>query len=400
MGKSRKNAPVPDEWDHPYVNVDAPAWLAPDGTFSSGTEYLDQLKYAPYGKGNMGFYWREIIANVVLKEGLAVLFVSFLLPAIVSTAPGPDPVSRAIFVGLVAGLSIIVMLKWGYNDRVPRHLTAGATVSQFIVEGQINWFLALVYLAVGFAFATCGAAVLYTTGTSAIPIIGTPNNQWAGTTFLIQFLFTIVIALTVMDQFTTRKGKPRVFKQRDVPAASDIAPNRPYQEDIGARPLVYGIIVWLLVTVGYLKWGLWSFNSYTYFAGALGLQFLGCGGSWNNVNCLTSVGTNVSGAAALFILTDVAAWCVAALLNAVLYWMHNNEPRMEDDDSSYGHSYSKSMSQADSDDYQQQAAAPRRGNVIQSEVKERRRKRVTVNESEPIQSRLNLDPDTWAGKTK
>lgn len=367
-----------NDWDHPYADVDAPAFMGPDGTFSTATEYRDKLLYAPYGKGNMGYYWREIVANVVLKEGLAVLFVSFLLPAIVSTAPGPDPVSRSIFVGLIAGLSIVVMLSWGYNDRVPRNLSAGATVSQFI-EGHINWFLALLYLGVGFAFATCGAAVLYTTGTSAIPIIGAPNNQWAGTVFVIQFLFTTVIALTVQDQFTTRRGKPRIFKQRSEAGASDIAPFRPYQEDIGARPWVYGGIVWLLVTVGNLKWGLWSYNSYTYFAGALGLQFLGCGNSWSNVNCLTSTGTFVSGAAALFILTDVAAWLFASAINAVLYYLHNNEPRQADDDSSYGHSSMKERIESS----------------VEAKPKKAARKRITANNTAPIRSHLNLDANAW-----
>lgn len=368
-----------NDWDHPYADVDAPAFMGPDGTFSSPTEYRDMLLYAPYGKGNMGYYWREIVANVVLKEGLAVLFVSFLLPAIVSTAPGPDPVSRAVFVGLIAGLSIFVMLSWGYNDRVPRNLTLGATVSEFI-QGHINWFLALLYLGVGFAFATCGAAVLYTTGTSAIPIIGTPNNQWWVTAGILQWLFTTVIALTVQDQFTTRRGKPRVFKQRSEAGASDIAPNRPYQEDIGARPVVYGCVVWLIVAVGYLKWGLWSFSSYTYFAGALGLQFLGCGNSFNNVNCLTSTGTFVGGAAALFILCDLAGWLTAAAINAVLYYLHNNEPRQADDDSSYGHNMKERIE----------------SNVaVESKPKKTARKRITANNTAPIRSHLNLDANAW-----
>lgn len=298
---------------------------------------------------------------------------------------------RAIFVGLVAGLSTTVMLSWGYNDRVPRHITPGATIQQFY-EGHINWFLALLYLAIGFAFATCGAAVLYTTGTSAIPIIGTPNNQWWVTAGILQWLFTTVISLTVQDQFTTRKGKPRVFKQRDEPGLS-IAPNRPYQEDIGARPWVYGGIVWLLVSVGYLKWGLWSFGSaYTYFAGALGLQFLGCGNSWNNVNCLSSSGTFVSGAAALFILCDVAGWITASFLNAVLYNFHNNEPRLAEDDSSYGHGNMKERIESDVEMSTTRAAPSTK---IGKKVA---RKRVTANEAAPIRSHLNLNTAAWLGQ--
>ena len=379
-------------WEHPYADVDAPAFMGPDGTFLTAPQWRDQLLYAPYGKGNMGYYWREIVANVVLKEGLAVLFVSFLLPAIVSTAPGTDAVSRAIFVGLVGGLSIVVMNSWGYNDRVPRHMTVGATVTQFL-EGHINWFLALLYLTIGFAFATCGAAVLYTTGSSAIPIIGTPNSQWWVTAGIIQWLFTTVIALTVQDQFTTRKGKPRVFKQRDVDGAADIAPFRPYQEDIGARPLVYGGIVWLLVSVGYLKWGLWSFNSYTYYAGALGLQFLGCGtNAWNNVNCLTSTGTYVAGAGALFILCDVAGWITASVVNAVLFWLHSNEPRQADDDSSYGHSSSSMKSRIENENDGSSTANARN---VAEKPKKSARKRVTVSNPAAIQTHLNLDPGAW-----
>jgi hypothetical protein len=377
-----------DEWDHPYADVDAPAFMGPDGTFSNATTYRDMLAYAPFGKGNLGHYWREVLANVVLKEGLAVLFVSFLLPGIVATAPGPDAVSRAIFVGLIAGLSIFAMLNWGYNDRLPRHMTAGATVVEFL-SGNINWFLMLLYLAVGVLFSVVGASILYSTGTSAIPIIG--NHQWAGTVFVIQFFFTTAIALTVLDQFTTRRGKPRVFKQRSETPSTEIAPFRAYQEDLGARPYVYGAIA-------YLKWGLWSFNSYTYFAGALGLQFLGCGvNSWNNVDCVNSTGSYVAGAAALFILTDIAAWIFAAFLNAVLYWLHNNEPRLEEDDSSYGHKSRSDMNSRVDSDVNLDMSNTRKPSAP-SAPKKNGRKRITSNNSPSIQSRLNLDPKAWTGE--
>lgn len=382
-----------EEFDHPYqgADVDAPAFMGPDGEFSSGTQYLDMLMYAPYGKGNLGYYWKELVANVVLKEGLAVLFVSFLLPSIVATAPGPDPVSRAIFIGLIAALSIIAMLSWGYNDRLPRHLTAGATVAEFI-GGSINWFIAILYVGVGILFSVVGAAVLYASGSSTIPIIGTPNNQTIGTTFLIQFLFTIAIALTVLDQYTTRRGKPRIFKQRSTSDPTGIAPFRAYQEDIGARPYVYGIIVWLIVTFNYLKFGLWSFNSYTYFAGALGLQFLGCGiNSWNNVNCLVPQGNYVAGAGALFILTDVLAWIVALAINALLYRWHNNEPRLPEDDSSYA------MKSNVGEDYEESEQRRQRRNQKASAAAAAR-KRITSNQSPAIEAHFNMNAADWTGE--
>lgn len=371
------------EYDHPYADVDASAIMGPDGTIVAPKHYADMLAYAPYGKGNFSAYWKEIVANVVLKEGLAVLFVSFLLPGVVSTAPGPDPVSRAMLVGLVAALSLATMNSWGYNDRVPRHMTAGATITEWILNGHINWFLALLYLGIGFLFAVVGAAVLWSTGTSAIPIIGTPNNQWAGTAFVIQFFFTTIIALTVLDQFTTRRGRPRTFKGRKPSDSPYIDPFRAYSEDVGARPFVYAMIVWLVTAFCYLKWGLFTFSSYTYFAGALGLQFLGCTNAFNNVNCITSQGAYVGGAAALFILTDVAAWLFAGGLNILLYRLHNNEPRLEDDDSSYG---------------DQEETTPVKSQHIALDIKPKKgRKRITSTNTPSIESRLNLDASAWAG---
>ena len=133
-------------------NIGGAAWQNSDGSVKDPHGFVYNVMYAPYGKDNFGNYAGEIVVNLI-KELIAVIIVTFLLPCFVSTAPGADPVARAIFIGLVAGLSIYATLKWGYNDRLPRNLTPGATVAEFL-GGRINWFLALLYLAVGFVGAS------------------------------------------------------------------------------------------------------------------------------------------------------------------------------------------------------------------------------------------------------
>jgi hypothetical protein len=335
-------------YDHPYNDLNAPLWINPDGSLRDGPMFKinkgscwSRFRYAPYGEGGMSMYWREIIANMV-KEGVGIILMTFLLPGFVATPVAADPVSRAIFVGFIAALSLIGVLNWGYNDRLPRHLTPGATITE-LLDGSINWLLALIYLGVGFLCATFGALILWGTGSSAIPIIGGPNPTSIGGAFAVQLLFTGAIALSVMDQFTTKKGEPRTFHGRDAAKAkeedSNASPNnaRVFREDIGARPLVYGGFVWLLVSFAFLKYGLFTFNAYIYFAAALSSQLLGAPNAWNNEG-LGAVGAYVAGAAALFILTDVLAWVCAWGLNILLYVLHNNEPRAEEDDSSYGQS--------------------------------------------------------------
>lgn len=333
--------------NHPYAaaahsngqrSIDAPLWMNPDGSLKKGSCW-ERFRYAPYGMGMMPTYAREITANA-LKEGVGIILITFLLPGFVATPVGADPVSRAIFVGLVAALSLFGVLNWGYNDRLPRFLTPGSIVVE-LLDGSINWVLALIFLVVGFLFATIGAGILYSTGTSAIPIIGAPNPTSTAGVFFVQLLFTGAIALTVMDQFTTKRGRPRTFGKRtrtdnSTPDDAEFPnKNRVYREDIGARPIVYCAFVWVLVSFAFLKYGLFTFNAYIYYAGALGSQFLGASNAFNNVG-LGGAGTYVGGAGALFILVDILAWVLAWALNILLYYLHNNEPRPSFDDSSYG----------------------------------------------------------------
>lgn len=324
-------------------NVGGPMWVAPDGRIVDGV-FANSVWYAPYGKGQFGTYMREIIAGMI-KEFILVIIVCFLLPGFVSIGAGPDPVSRAIFIGMVAGLSVLAALNWGYNERLPRLLTPGAAIVAFL-SGNINLWLLLGELVVGFAGATVAAGFLYGTGASAIPIIGTPNNNDLAGTFFVQLIFTMIIAYTVLDQKTTKDGEPRTFgKWQQKPneatraAGTPESPNpyRVYQEGFGRRPLVYAAFVWLLVAFAFLKFGLWTFNAYIYYAGALALVFLGQTGAFNNVS--TAGGTHVSGAGALFILVDVLAWILAMLFDWLMYWLHNNEYERTNnpsDFSSYG----------------------------------------------------------------
>lgn len=323
-------------------NIGAPLWVNPDGRIQQGT-FSNAVFYAPYGRGQFGMYMREIVAGMI-KEFVLVIIVCFLLPGFVSIGAGPDPVSRAIFIGLIAALSVLAALEWGYNERLPRFLTPGAVVAAFF-SGNINLWLMIAELAVGFAGATVAAGFLYGTGASAIPIIGTPNNNDLAGTFFVQLLFTMIIAYTVLDQKTTRGGYPRTFGKWPKPEAGaalvsspeNPTPNRVYQEGFARRPYVYAAVVWLLVAFAFLKFGLWTFNAYIYYAGALALVFLGQGAAFNNQNA--GVGSFIQGAGALFILVDVLAWLLAMLIDWFMYWLHNNEYERSnnpDDDSSYG----------------------------------------------------------------
>jgi glycerol uptake facilitator-like aquaporin len=319
------------------------SWQNTDGQAKDPKSFVNNLLYAPYGKGQMGKYAPEI-ASGMIKELVAVIIICFLLPCFVSTAPGADPVSRAIFVGLIASLSIYATLKWGYNDRLPRNLTPGATIAE-LFSGRINLGLALMYLIVGFVGAIVAAALLYATGSSSIPVIGYPNGTSTVAVAFIQLCFTAIIALTVYDQKYIRQGQPRVFKKRST-ATSDMnqtennpTPNRAFQEDIGARPSVYAAFVMILVAGAYLKWGLWAFNAYIYFAGGFGLRFLGDEGAFANVITVGSANpptsySQVDGAWAIFLFMDIAAWLCAMCIEAGLYRLNGMTERTSDDDSS------------------------------------------------------------------
>ena len=330
-----------------YEDIGGPTWVNPDGTFKKGGCW-NSIRYAPYGRNQMQKYTREITANLV-KEFLGVMFISFMLPAFAAIGAGPDPVSRAIFIGLVAGASIFATCSWGYNDRLPRHLSPGATVAQFC-SGNINWFIGVLELLVGFLASLAAAGVLYATGASTVPIVGGPNRTDIAGTFFVQLFFTGLIAYTVMDQKTTKYGKPKEFKKRkggrevESTEANPI-PNRVYQEDIGARPYLYGAIVFTVVSFCYLVFGLWTFNAYIYFAAAFGVVFIGGKGKltpsiadpFNNLVPGT-VSTRIGGIGALFILVEILAWGLAVLLDWLMYYLHNNESDRtinEDDDSSY-----------------------------------------------------------------
>lgn len=350
-----------DEVDHPYADMEAPLWLDPTGNIRGRgkvviefdpreTTCWERFMYAPYGKSNSILYVREIIANLI-KEGVGILLFCFLVPGIVAGNAGADIASRAILVGLIYSLSLFSILNWGYNDRMPRHLTLGATIAE-LADGSISWWLAVLYIVTGFLFSTFSALLLAATNTSAIPVIGGPNFNTLGGTAAVQILFTGAIALTVMDQFTTWAGKPRQFKARRGPAQKDEkgnvyypnddsaeSPNnmRAYREDIGARPMVYASIVWALVTFAFYKFGLFTFNSYVYYAGALGSRILGATDAFNNIGLNGfNTGANITGVGAMFILLDVVGWMLAWGINALLYVLHNNEPRPKGDDSSYG----------------------------------------------------------------
>lgn len=376
-------------YDHPYEEVGGPAYMRPNGELLERDSILNMMRYAPYGKGRFAFYAREIFANM-LKEGLAVMLLCFVVVRAAASAAGPDPFTRSIFIGLISAVGIFVALNWGYNQRLPRHLTPGATIVSFL-SGRINWFLLLLYLVIGFAFATVGAAVLYASGSSTIPIIGNPNNTSIGGAFCIQLFFTTIIAYTVLDQFSTRGGYPRTFPKGTARPAGDVQstpevpdPLSAYHEDIGRRPIVYAGVVFVLVTFSNLSWGLFVFNGYIYYAGALGSQMLGASDAFNN-RLVTGVNTYISGAAALFILCDVLGWILAFFLDWLTTYAHNNETRPDDDESNYGGS--------DDYEYASAAAATTNSKIGNSAAAARRRK----NKQSPAIVENHLNTALWVG---
>jgi membrane protein implicated in regulation of membrane protease activity len=335
-GKGRMSVPRNgEEYNHAYSSIDGPSYMNSEGKYKTNPGWWHLFRFAPYGEGGMPKYAREIIGNF-LKEAFLVFGLCVIVGGAASTAAGADLESRGVWLGLIFGAGLFISLAWGYNDRMPRHLTAGATMAEWLIRGNINWLLALLYLAIQLLMATAAGAILYATGSSSIPIIGTPNITWIGGAFGIQLLGTFFIALSVLDQYTTRKGAPRVFSKKDETGEADNAYNSSHKEDIGKRGFLYGMVGFAVVSFSYVKFGLFTFNSSIYFALACGASFLNlahptlyAADPWNQFGA-------VPGAAALFILTDVLAWGLAAGFQALLFWLQNNEPRESGDDSSYG----------------------------------------------------------------
>jgi hypothetical protein len=170
---------------------------------------------------------------------------------------------------------------------------------------------------------------------------------------------------------------------------------------------VYAAIVWPLITFAYIKWGLWSFNAYTYYAGALALVWMGHPGAFNNqlVGYVTPL-TDYTGAGALFILVDVLGWFLAWCVSTLLYWLHNNEPRHPlhpEDDSSYGGGDEYETAQPP-----RRKTAPRKINrrINSSSVNTAVRARAanqtaTTPQEEPllaaVASELKFMPSAWTG---
>jgi hypothetical protein len=387
------NAPSGRKYEHAYSKVNGPAYMRPNGELLAKDSIVNMMLYAPYGKGRFSTYAREIFANM-LKEGLGVMMISFVVIRSAAAATGPDPFTRSIFIGLMTAASIFVALNWGYNQRLPRNLSPGATIVTFL-GGRINWFLTALYLAIGFVFAIVAGAILYGAGASTIPVIGNPNNTSIGGSFCIQFFLTAIIAYTVLDQFSTRAGYPRTFPKGTARPADDVqsTPENPdplsaYNEDIGRRPMVYAGVVFVIVTFSNLSWGLFVFNGYIYFAGAFGSQLLGAPNAFNNVGlggALTN--TYVGGAAALFILCDVAGWLLAFFVDWLTTYEHNNETRPYEDESNYG----------GGDNYEQ--ANERVGSTVvqmnnNAAAASRRRKK---NNSTPTSVESHLNASLWTG---
>ena len=342
-------------YDHPYSKVGGPSFMSPQGDMVSPQTYGSMVMSAPYGSAsNWRRYVREIFANM-LKENLAVLLVCFIWIRAAASAPSADPFARSVFIGLMAGFSIFVSLSWGYNSRLPRMLSPGAIIVSML-SGRLSFLLGLPMIIFGLCFAAVAGVIVAASGAAAIPIIGGPNNTSIGGAFCVQLFFTAIIAYTVLDQFTTRNGEPRTFPKGTAPPANtnydadgNPQPFRAYHEDIGRRPAVYAGVVFLLVTFSNLSWGLFVFNGYAYFAGAIScVVFFGGNNNAFNNQCFTPaagsgllpVSSTITGAAALFMLVDVLAWLLAFLLDWLTYYAHNNEPERtadQSDDTNYGY---------------------------------------------------------------
>jgi hypothetical protein len=382
--------------------IGGPLFVNPDGTLQSRKSCSFAFWYSPYGKGGMTMYSREIAASLI-KEFFGVLLICVMLPQFAAAAAGADPVSRAIFIGLIAGASIFAASSWGYNDRLPRHLDVGATIVQFM-SWNINWVLGILNLLVGFTAAVIAAAILYATGTCTVPIIGGPNRTDIAGAVFVELLATLLIAYSVLDQKTTKLGEPKVFKNRAKPAsgaaptdgcalpgssyegsAANPIPNRAYQEDISRRPWLYGAVVFLMVSFCFFAFGIWTFNSYVYFAAGLGTLFISGGTTatsdpFNNI-VPGVVSTRIAGSAALFFLVPVLAWIIAFFVDWLMYYLHNNEPRMSEfDDSSY-HSVNEEF------DIYEEVPAKKISNVAA------KKRNVEVNSQNTVKA--NYDSSLW-----
>ncbi len=273
----------------------------------------ENFRYAPYGEGGMIMNAKEIAVGM-LEEAILVFCLCIIVVGAASAAAAADIEVRAFHIGIMFGLGLIVALGWEHSDKLPRHLTFGATVAEFWPRGNVNWLLALIILAVQFLAATAAGGVLFATGASSIPIIGTPNITWIGGAFGIQLLGTFILALTVYHK--------RYNKMHN-------------KGDVGNSGWLYGCAGIVIVAFSYAKFGLYTFNACVYFASACGASFLNlahptlyAADPWNQFGA-------VSGAAALFIMTDVLAWMLAALLCWFIFGADGNTSN-ESSESPYG----------------------------------------------------------------
>jgi hypothetical protein len=372
-------------------NIGGPLFQDYNGKLQGAKSCSAAFWYSPYGIGGMTIYAREITASLV-KEFFGVVLICVMLPQFAAAATGADPVSRAIFIGLIAGMSMFAANSWGYNDRLPRHLSPGASFAQFF-SWNVNWLLLVLNLLVGFIAATCAAAILYATGSSTVPIIGGPNRTDIAGALFVQLIGTLLIAYSVLDQNTTEKGRPKVYEDRTEPeenAKGDVSnpiPNRAYQEDISKRPWLYGAVVFLIVSFCFYAFGLWTFNAYIYYAAGLAVIFINGGVSatsdpFNNiVPGVTSA--RIAGIAAMFILVEILAWLLAFLLDWLMYRLHNNEPgRRKTDDSSY-HAVNEEFDMYDIEQSKKSSTPAKKRNVSQ-----------TVDS--PISQNANYNSKLWA----
>jgi len=301
-------------------HIGVPAYTNRDGSVQSQASVMEKLTSAPFGPGNT---WNNMpkIVRSMFWEFVCVFGICVILPSAVATPLGPDPLSRAIFLGFVAGISIWGALELGRTSmELPRHISPGASWSQ-LWQGKINLWFFIGYLIVGFLASLAASGVIYATATSIPPAVGGANRTDLAGAFFVQLLATCFIALVVL-----------------VPNSRD------NDTPIDSKPLIYGAVTFLVIMFSYLKFGLWTFNGYIYFTSAIALTFLGGGAGvavdpFNNVvPGITGASDAIQGIGAMFILVDLLAWWLVFLVDWFLMYLRYREeegpapapPRRED----------------------------------------------------------------------
>ena len=245
---------------------------------------IDSVLYGPYGREEFFKHKYDIIKSLLTSTVLVAL-AGVTLPHMVHIAEktDTDDVSRAMFIGIISACIVY----YGHclpttGAVLPNVEYPGAACSYFL-RGRIGLPLMYAYVAAGFLGSFVAAALTHTLGW---PVVVPAFTESMSTLACIQVIHTGVFAFVAMKD----------------------------------PPLACAAVSFLLVAGSYLKWKLWCFNAYVYFAAGYASAF---GGN------VTVFATPVPGTWIILIYADIIGWVTALLIDAILYRVLKKKPKVD-----------------------------------------------------------------------